>query len=335
MTIAEYQTPPGYRDTPFIYVFDPNTLTNLFPFTADANNQLVCIQPISNQSVRLLYGEQFILRRVDPSFLSIGPQLVSDPPGGLKLRDALSRDRFSDYRPLTATSYDNTGYPMNSDLPIAPELAWPPNSQIVFGLSGIKLRYNQSVPATDANTVPLSQLLFQGVRRFPSQAPDNRILRQGWEERYYAYPLSIAINWPYWQGGLAANGRSAPVRYYVNVQNWDFELLEVRTYFDAIPHTCHHPGAPEVAQVILYDWSLTALMNAPVNLNAINSAVNVSPLGGMYAPGMFAGSGALCPSIIYPNRSNITLDVYSMLNQNNIPSQTLTIVFVGRRRWAT
>jgi len=61
VTFAEYQTPAGYRDTPFIYVYDPNTLRNLFPFVADGNDQLVCTQPVTNQSVRLLYGEQFIL----------------------------------------------------------------------------------------------------------------------------------------------------------------------------------------------------------------------------------------------------------------------------------
>jgi hypothetical protein len=335
VTFAEYQTPAGYRDTPFIYVYDPNTLRNLFPFVADGNDQLVCTQPVTNQSVRLLYGEQFILRRVNPSFLSIGPQLVSDPPGGLKLRDALNRDRFSDPRPLTATSFDITGYPMNCDLPMAPEMAWPVNSQMLFSLYGIKLRFNQQVPATDPNTVPLSQLLFQGVRRFLNPAPDNRPLQKGWEERYYVYPLPITIDWPYWQGGLAANGQSEPKRFYVNVQNWDFELLEIRSYFNFSPVICSGFAAPECARVVLYDWSLTALMNAPVNLNAINSVLNMSPTGGLYAPGVFAGSGALCPSIIYPNRSNIAVDVYSMLNRNNVASHTILMLFIGRRRWAT
>jgi len=316
-------------------VYDPNVLTGVSTFTADGNNQLVSTQGFQNLSVRLLYGEQFLLRRVNPSFLSVGPQLVSDPPGGLKLRDALTRDRFSNPRPLTATAYDITGYPMNCDLPIGPEMQWPTNSQILFDLYGLKLRYNVQVPGADPNTVPLSQLLFQGVRRFPNPAPDNRILRQGWEHRYYVYPLVIPINWTYWKGGLAPNGQSQPVRFTVNIQNWDFELLEIRTYNDFIPHGCSTLAAVECARVILYDWSLTALMNAPVNLNAINSVLTTAPQGGMYAPGNFAGSGAICPSLLYPNRSNITLDVYSMLNQDNKLTNSITILFVGRRRWTT
>ena len=340
-TFAEYQTLAGYRDTPYVYVYDPNVLTNLAPVTADGNNQLVCTQPFVSQSVRFTAGEQFLLRRINPSFLSVGPQNVSDPPGGLRLRDAMNRDSMSDYRPLTATSFDITGYPMNCDLPVVPEMKWPSNSQILFDLNGIKLRFNQKVPAADANTVPLSQLLFQGVRRFVSPAPDNRPLPKGWQERYYAYPLTIPINWTYWNGGLKANGQNQPQRFYVSVQNWDFELCEIRTYFDEIPGVAPcctfpqgSPPAPECARVILYDWSQTALMSAPVNLNAINSVLKLAPGGGQYAPGMFAGSGALCPTLIYPNRSNITLDVYSMLNSKQALTNSITILFVGRRRWS-
>lgn len=334
--MIEYETPKGYRDTPFIYVFDPNPLTGTYPFVADAHNQLVYTGEVNQLAINLKYGEQFILRRVIASFLSVGPQLVSDPSGGIKLRNALNIDRSSNPRALTATALDILGYPLACSLPVGPELLYPVRGAIGFDLQGLKLRYNFQVPGTDPNTVPLSQLLFQGVRRFPISGPDNRLLQPGYQERMYYIPLTVNINWWYWQNGLAADGIAPFQRFNVQLTTGDFELLEIRTYNDNIgAGGCGGGTNPTVdlAKIMLYDYAGVAMMSAPVNLSAINSALSSGPHGGPFSSGGAAGAGAFCPPILYPNRSTIQVDVYSLLNKHDVSvGHNITIVFVGRRR---
>jgi len=336
--MTPYVTPPGFRDTPFIYVFDPNTLASAYTFAPDISNTYeVTTAAMLNQSVGLQYGEQFILRRINPSFCVIGPLIPADAPGGLKLRDAKRLDRFSSARPLIPTDYDLLGLPMNSSLPICPELLYPVRGAINFDLYGARLRYNVSTPNVDANAVPLSQILFQGVRRYPYAAADNRLLAQGWSERSYIYPVDIDVDWWYWQNGLKANGQSPPQRFTVPISDWDFLLEDIRIVNDYIPghpSVSPVPAVPEVARIVLYDWAQNALMQEPVNLNAINSANT----GGFTGTGIggTAGAGAQCPPLLYPNRSSIQFDITSMLNKTATPvSHTITIQFVGRRRWPT
>ena len=328
-----YRTPPGYRDTPFIYVYDPFVLDGPYPFTDSADLiYRVSTSSIQNQSVALQYGEQFILRRVDPSFMVIGPLFPSDLPGGLKLRDDRARDRFSAWRPLTATDWDIRLQPMNCSLPICPESLYGVRSQMAFDMQGVRLRFNSEVPSAQPNTVPLSQLLFQGVRRYPWNAPDNRLLADGWEERPYIYPIDIPIDWFYWDGGLAVNGRSQPRRFNIQITDWDFLLLDIRTPNDFIPGGEGNDGIVECARMTLYDYAQNALSSAPVNLHAMNSADDAGAQGG--GIGGTAGAGALCPPVLYPNRSTIQFDITSMLEVDVAPAgTTITLQFVGRRRW--
>lgn len=351
--IRPYVTPPGFRDTPYIYVFDPNALRNVYSFAADGDNLYeATTAQMQNLSQPIQQGETFLLRRVNPSFFPIGPLVPADGPGGLKMRDAIRQDRFSAQRPLSPTDYSPDGTPMNFSLPIIPEAAYPPRGSINFDLYGARLRYNAATPNVDANTVPISQLLFQGVRRYPYNAPDNRPLPAGWEERPYIYPIDILVNWPYWAGGVVANGESPPHRFTIPISDWDFELLDIRVLRDYATGT---PGpnptnTVEVARITLYDWALNALSSAPVNLNAINSANTAGFSNGV---GGTAGAGALCPPVLYPNRSNIQFDLVSLLNPANTPVSefelreggllkdppppgtgvVITIQFIGRRRW--
>jgi hypothetical protein len=339
--MRDYNPPPGYRDYPFIYVYDPNALTNAYPFTADAHNQMVSTAEMVGLSEYLKFGDLFQLRRIVPSFLSIGPQLVSDPPGGMKFKDQIKRAKTAGYMPLTATALDIVGGLLAASWPVWMDDVYGILGEIPFDLSGVKLRYNCKVPGTDPNTVPISQLLFQGVRRVQSAVPDNRSLQPGWNERMDYYSIDIPFSsWWYYQNGTAASG-VAPVRQFtIQVTDGPFELLEIRTYDNAIAAGggCG-PGTDatvECARIQLYDWSQTALMDAPVNLSAINSALNAGPLNGPFAPGAAAGSGALCPPIVYPNRSFITFNIQSLLNVHDVPAghtHIITIVFVGRRRW--
>jgi len=336
-----YTTPPGFRDTPFIYVYDPWPLVDAS--WTDTGDFVSTGKAFQNLNLATLYGEQFILRRVNPSFMTIGPVAVTDPPGGFRMRDARNRDRFSGPRPLIATDLSFLGNVMNCSLPILPEMLYPVRGQINFDLFGVGLARNY----TGVNAVPLSQLLFQGVRRFPYGAPDNRLLAAGWEQRPYCYPIDINIDWLYWSGGIPANGQNPPVRFTIPISDWDFELLEIRTIRDG---TSAVEGGTdsECAQIVLYDWAQVALMSAPVNLHAINSADNsglTDLAGSIYADGYIdqtapgggiggtAGAGALCPPLLYPNRSSIIFDLWSMLDVNGPASHTITIQFVGRRRW--
>jgi hypothetical protein len=340
--IQPYTTPAGFRDTPFIYVFDPWTLTSGYPFSTVGIYQ-VCTQQIFNQAVALQYGERFILRRVNPSFMVIGPNLVSDAPGGLKLRSARNIDRFSGARPIAASDFDGTGNIMNCSLPICPEEEYPERSQMNFDLWGTKLRYSALDATSFASPVPLSQLLFQGVRRYPYQSPDNRLLPGGWKQQPYVYPIDITIDWYYWQGGVEANGQSPPVQFTIPISDWDFELLDIRVLGDFYnPPPQDDPLATvELAQMTLFDWAQVALSSAPVNLHAINSADTggFTGAGTPQPPGLgiggTAGAGAQCPPLLYPNRSNITFSIVSLIQAGHMPTggATITIQFVGRRRW--
>lgn len=343
--IQRYRTPPGYRDTPFIYVFDPFTLigNSNYPFSTSGIYQ-VCTALIFNQAVSLLYGERFILRRMGYSFMIVGPSLPSDQPGGIKLRDGKNLDRFSGFRPLTASDFTpNDQQVQNCNLPICPEIEYPVRSQMNFDLDLLKIRYSAQDGVNYGGPVPLSQLIFQGVRRFPNQAPDNRLLQDGWEERPYIYPIDINVNWFYWAGGVQANGQSPPVRFTIGITDWDFLLMDVRVLNDAIDGMAEGVQATdEVARITLYDWAQVALSNLPVNLHAMNSADTAGFTGAEGTPqppgigiGGTAGAGAQCPPLLYPNRSNIQFDITSMIQTAHMPSggQTITIQFIGRRRW--
>jgi hypothetical protein len=337
----DYNPPLGYRDYPFIYVYDANQLNGPYPFTADAHNQMVSVAQMVGLSEYLNFGDLFQLRRIVASFLSIGPQFVTDPPGGMKFRDPIKREKTADYMPLTATALDLTSFPLACSWPVWMSDVYGIRGEIPFDLSGVKLRYNCLVPSVDANTVPISQLLFQGVRRVQSSAPDNRGLLPGWNERMDYYSIDIPFSsWWYYQNGTAASGVSPVRQFSIQITDGPFELLEIRTYNDSIAGGTGCGGGTnatvECARIQLYDWSQTALMNAPVNLSAINSALNSGALNGPFAPGSAAGAGALCPPIVYPNRSFITFNIQSLLNVHDVgagDSQTITIVFVGRRRW--
>jgi hypothetical protein len=180
-----YQAPVGFFDQPFIYVFD-------------AGSNLPDGQDLRFANITTFTGADFILRRV------AGIDRVCTQ---FQLRDVLARLDF------------NT--PVNSafrDFVVNPEMLWPSGSGITFDFLPVQKATQQT------SGVLLSQVIFQGVRRFKG----------------YKRPPS----YPYWEDPFTYNsdtdctgGATISIdsswalgetrKFAIPIYNFDFELLYI------------------------------------------------------------------------------------------------------------
>lgn len=330
--VRQYCTPAGYRDTHFIYVFDATQLIDVSGVSS-TNNKM-------NNAVLLAGNEdQFLLRGIDfAGFTQIGPIDKTEEPGGFWLKDANGRYRSSSPRPLVFWTTDASGMAL-SLVSLAPEIAYPFGSQIYFDLVGnLGLDYNgNSAAYSPTQSVRLGQILFRGVRRYRHPEPTNdwdRYKSGNWLVEPYSYIQTVAVDWTYYQGGVSTGGVAALQNYSVVVDSWDFELDEIRVSGN-IADLGADGVIKDTAAMVLYDPAKVAMMNAPVSLQAINSAntqtTSTGASGGM-APVL--GRGALTPPMIYPRGSEIYFQLQSLLSDLDPLSspRDITFEFRGKRR---
>lgn len=223
MIYRQYQPPAGYYDVPYFYVYPAQA------FVRQGVTGTSSTKNISNQSIVLNGAEcSFTLRRIIASAISISPgNDPTLPPYGIQLRNYGNSNRYSSYRPLP-----------NGVLPITTEEPYPYASQIsfdVFGISQFGWNY-QPAGVPTANSVPLGQLIFEGVRRYQGNMIDKHTIKERYRESIYTYILKVPIDWYYYNDGATlASGISPLHRFYINIQNGDFDLKSISVLGDTYP----------------------------------------------------------------------------------------------------
>lgn len=163
--------------------------------------------------------------------------------------------------------------------------------------------------AQAVSTVPTSQLVFMGVRRMKGPKPT---LAPGcpYKPKSFTYTLNATLT--------VAYPVTAPVKVVQTVNDYDFDLYNlIFTYIAG--------GAAlsrVVMQVMLFDAVHQQTSNLPVNDVYWNdSRVSTNPYR----------VGAVVTPLLYPQQSQIRLDLYSMLKTAQLPV-TVQIQLVGRQR---
>lgn len=155
-----YQTPDGFNDLPFVYVFDADALVD----GADVRNLAVPVGGLDHD---------FYLRKIGG-----GTNVVAAAPGRISLRDPLGFALSS--APLYRAAYDDAG--------VVPELYYPNNSIIGLDLVSV-LRRNNTV---GINISYASQMAFWGVRRRRGERNDQSSYR--WEGKQYIYTQQFTFD---------------------------------------------------------------------------------------------------------------------------------------------
>jgi hypothetical protein len=160
--LAQYQTPEGYYDLPYIHVFNGDALT-------DALNY-------SNINVGVADNEaSFVLRQI------MGRDKVA---ARIQLRDS--------FAPLTGAS---NGAAIPRTYPIAPERFITPAGALTMDLYTVLRANRQALPVI----IYFAQIAFQGVRRY-LQPQGGEIIYPGvsdykYEERPFTYVQQVTVNW--------------------------------------------------------------------------------------------------------------------------------------------
>jgi hypothetical protein len=275
----------GYYDLPYIYTYDADSLT-------DGQNYLDVALPMTDNA-------DFIFRRV------AGVRNVVDTPpngGRWQWRDSKRQERT-----------DSPYQPLQEEL-IIPEVMFHYGTELSLDLYSV-LRANRAYAVPGSVPNYLSQLVFQGVKRFWGGNPVETQYR--YRSQNYIITQDILLDW---------TGRIAPAyvqpesprQFTVQVDDFDFNLqaigLFIQTALMAAPQV-----SDGLCKILLYGPRQEQLSLAPVldsYLCAHNGGYNnVFP----------------APSMVYPAGSVIRLDLASLLLDTEVPA-TLTINLIGERR---
>jgi hypothetical protein len=262
-----YQAPPGYFDQPFIYVFDADSLTDGIDYR--------------RLNVTTFSGADFLMRRV-------GGQ---DRAGtNMQLRDVLARLVFND--PF------NTNF---QDFPVVPELMFPAATDITLDL----LPVQRFLKTDGVFNIPLSQIVFQGVRRFKGyRRPPSYPY---WEDEF-SYPFELTIDWDF------RDTRAR--RFAINIEDCDFELLQITEDINNIVP----PGFDTSCKFQLYDQVNEQVFSAPVIDDLIMD--NSTDYAGIVP----------VPGIVYRIGQQIRFDITSLLLPAEVPGHVVFWFHGVRRR---
>ena len=255
----------------------------------------------TNLSIPIIDGYDLIVRRVKglPSVVDI-----SQKTGKWQMKSAGSV--YLSNLPM-AVGFNATEV-LNEWL-VIPEITYPHSSQIQFDLHNTLRDTNPG----GGPTIYRAQVAFCGVRRrqgIPPVAGYNYFLRP------YIYNQTVTIT----TAQQASAGVFNPYQsVFTQIADFDFELWAIQV--DQPDNT-----SPSCA-IVLYDAAHVALSNIPI---IVTYLIEPSPWGVVLAD-TDASIGALNPPLVYPQQSNIQLDVYSLLQAGQLPA-TLTFRFIGAQR---
>ncbi len=294
--IKPYQTPAGYADHPYIYVFDPTFIPHLA--LTGASNQF-------NLSVSLEAYSEFLCRRLT------GMETMAQK---IQVRDKIQTPWF--LNPI-AFLYDKA---------IIPERSYPSAGTISFDLLNIGQRFNSNTEG--GLNVPVSQLLFQGIRRYQTSG-DPLIHRKSnyeWRAKEYTYVMPVTITQKYWVDPTSAtSGVTPPVRFSLEVLNYDFDLYNLSIY-----RPDNNTWSNGNLKVLLYDGGEYQLSAQPIidyMYSSDGESVSTNPTRS------FTNGAFPCPPVLYRVGSQIQFDVTSLLtNVVGPPPITFMFEFSGIQR---
>lgn len=270
-----YQTPMGYRDFPFMYVYDANQLTS-------GNNYL-------SQRVLMDGSADFILRFI------WGFSQVLILGGGAKFQLKNYWGSYCSSKPMimnadgSAVISPGTGILKNPDTwQVIPEKRYPLDGQITFDL------YNVN-PAANG----LAFLGFTGVKR-RQQNYCYYDTPYKYKELPYSYDAPFTLN----TTEADANGnQNGPIQLQINIADYDFELQRILVCADRI--------VPLQFSMTIYDNGGEATSNKPIpygyltdnGLGEGGSGFNVTwnPTGMVFPT----------PPLVYQNQGRLRYDIWS------------------------
>ena len=284
--ISLYTPPPGYYDLPFTWIYDAAALTN-------GNNY-------PNQFVYILGGYgRFIMRRV----VGLDRVLANGAaPGSYQIKDASGN--YIEASPILTNAGVNPGV-VGVDIPISPEIEYPETGKVNFDLFKILRRTEQTQGGTPIYS---SQIGFQGVRRLAGVSP---LVTPGtFKPKTFTYVQTVTItNVAFGAGG----GATPPLRVYQKVNDYDFELHQVKlVYSNPALSGCG-------AKLWIYDS----------NKNTISSQPGLDVF---FNDNSYYKNGALVPPLFYPVNSQIQVDITSLLPAGLVP-MTAVLHLIGRQRY--
>jgi len=325
-----YQPPTGYVDEFYMFVFDAfqNNLS-------DGNTFL-------NQAVYIPGGFDFVLRRI------VGVDSVLSPVTG--------KFQWRGSNQVNTSTAPVVGNPTLRDQLIVPEVFFPRQSQITFDLYNVLQRYvlgqnDDPDPATFVRMIQ-AQIGFAGVRRRrsgPMPTPGN----------FKRVPFQTTLTIPtYIQTALttAPNGtlfgpQSLGIQktFQLTIQNYDVEIHMIQCV-DVNPAAA--PGAGTIPNglnyfaIIPYDAAKNALTSGYVLSQYISDAIpfgtpSVGSINSMQDPTLASptlyGMGAIAPPLVYPQQTEIRVDVTSLIGNCAVPYDwqvggNLVMTFTGFQR---
>ncbi len=291
-----YQIPPGMQDFPFAYVYDGS---NLVDGAASIQNNVIQIDADSD----------FILRHIAGV-----PTCIDTPANGGRFSYRNASGSYANGNPSTGIAFPN-------NWPVVPEKRYPANHQISFDLYQTLRSFNVCGETPIYN----AQIAFMGVKRVPKGgAYRGHESSYRYRERNYTYSQTQEINFAHF---TAAGALTGPLRFSVQLDSYDFELLAIRI---TPANLGANPPTGQAGTLTTNDFQLTLY-------DAQYHATSGGGVGGTRAIGLnqaflnagyisaFAAVGTApqfvwpVPTLVYPAGGQILYDITSMLCSGQLP----------------
>jgi hypothetical protein len=236
LTLAEYRTPEGYYDLPYIHVYDADALTDGLNYAAInvgiANNE-------AGFALRQIMGADKVSARVN------------------------FRDSFA---PLNGA---NAGFVMPRTYPIAPERFIAPTGALLMDLFTVARANRAALPII----IYFAQIAFQGVRRY-LQPPGGGVIYPAksdykYVERPFTYQQQVTVTW----AGTDPTPRKFAIPI---TEGCDFELQRITIVRSQLAGVATNAVPDSEIKLMLYDQHGKQLMNNPVLDVYLNDAADAT-----------------------------------------------------------
>jgi hypothetical protein len=232
--LAEYETPEGYYDLPYVHVYDGDALTD------GVNYRNVNVGLTNNEA-------GFALRQI------------------MGVDKLAARAQFRDsFAPLTGA--DN-GVVFPRTYPVAPERFLTPTGALLMDLFTVARANRQALPII----VYFAQIAFQGVKRYVQPRGDN-IIYPGksdykYVERPFTYQQQVTVNW----AGTDPTPRKFALPI---TEGCDFELQRITIVRSQLAGAATNAVPDSEIKLQFFDQHGKQLSNAPVLDVYLNDAAD-------------------------------------------------------------